>query len=67
MELKHDELLTNFACFGFNCNLRHYTEDALLIVLQMLDTKSLCSLCITCAQLKAGGLMEHNNSQFSDA
>jgi len=25
LKLKHDELLSNFACFGFNCNLRHYS------------------------------------------
>ena len=25
MKLKHDELLSDFACFGFNCNLRPCT------------------------------------------
>jgi len=25
LKLKHDKLLSNFACFAFNCNLRHYT------------------------------------------
>ena len=24
LKLKCDELLSNFACFGFKCNLRHY-------------------------------------------
>ena len=28
MKLKYDELLSNFACFAFNCNLRHYDEEA---------------------------------------
>ena len=28
MKLKHDKLLSNFACFGFNCNLlRQYDLD----------------------------------------
>ena len=31
MKLKHDKLLSNFACFGFNCNLRHYTMEMLLL------------------------------------
>ena len=26
MKLKHDELLSNFACFAFNCKLRHYDK-----------------------------------------
>ena len=26
MKLKHDKLLSNFACFGFNCKLRHYVS-----------------------------------------
>ena len=26
MKLKYDELLSNFACFAFNFNLRHYTK-----------------------------------------
>ena len=25
LKLKHDKLPSHFACFGFNCNLRHYT------------------------------------------
>ena len=25
MKLKHDELLSNVACFAFNCKQRHYT------------------------------------------
>ena len=28
MKLKHDKLLSDFACFGFNCNLRHYFKAA---------------------------------------
>ena len=28
MKPKHDNLLSNFACFVFNCNLRHYTTAA---------------------------------------
>ena len=24
LKVKHDNLLSSFACFGFNCNLRHY-------------------------------------------
>jgi len=28
LNLKHNKLLSNFACFGFNFNLRHYTEEA---------------------------------------
>ena len=30
---KYDELLSNFACFGFNCILRHYMMEYLLRVL----------------------------------
>ena len=26
LKLRYDKLLSNFACFGFNCNLRHYTK-----------------------------------------
>ena len=26
LKLIHDKLLSNFACFGFKCNLRHYNE-----------------------------------------
>ena len=26
MTLNHDELLSNFTCFGFNCNLRPCTK-----------------------------------------
>ena len=26
LKLKFDELLSNFACFGFNCNVRHYIK-----------------------------------------
>ena len=36
MKLKHDKLLSNFACFAFNCKLRHYNpvyqQDFELIV-----------------------------------
>ena len=28
MILKHDKLLSNFACFAFKCNLRHYITVA---------------------------------------
>ena len=27
LQLKYDELLSNFACFGFNFNLRHYNAE----------------------------------------
>ena len=29
LKLKHDELLSNFACFGFNCNLCHTPRSPL--------------------------------------
>jgi len=28
LKLKCDEPLSRFACFGFNCKLRHYTQEA---------------------------------------
>jgi len=27
LKLKYEKLLSNFACFGLNCNLRPYTAD----------------------------------------
>ena len=26
LKLKYDKLLSNFACFGFNCKVRHYSQ-----------------------------------------
>jgi len=33
LKRKHDELLSDFACFGFNCNLRPYDEEYDVIVI----------------------------------
>jgi len=31
LKLKYDTLLSNFACFGFNCKLRHYTGGEIAV------------------------------------
>ena len=33
MKLKHDELLSKFACFGSNCKLRHYAKGSATVAL----------------------------------
>ena len=39
LRLKHDELLSNFACFGFNCNVRHYIKEDLENLLNTLNPR----------------------------
>ena len=36
MKLEHEKPLSDFACFGFNCNLRHYTVVLLTACVRVL-------------------------------